>query len=63
MLVTGGPHTVWELPGSKGVRRYTRHGWLEDLPDMQQGRRLHACAAFTREEDRVSSHLRTEHEI
>ena len=63
VLVTGGPHVVWQLPGSAGVRRYSRHGWVEDLPDMEQGRRLHACAAFTREEERVSSRLRTEHEI
>ena len=60
MLVTGGTRyhkdfkpTHKDYNGTAKVYRYNLEGWVEDLPDMTVGRRMHGCAAFTLEEEQV----------
>ena len=68
VLVTGGSRDLEEYAyyydggiGSSKVRRYNLEGWVEDLPDLTVGRRMHGCAAFTMEEEQVKrSSLRIE---
>ena len=60
VLLTGG-HCYWglcywgkPLQASSKVSRYTREeGWVEDLPDMNQGRYGHGCTAFTMNQEQV----------
>ena len=61
VLVTGGrkynnkdfkPTNV-DYSGSAKVHRYNLEGWVEELPDLTVGRRMHGCAAFSMEEEQV----------
>ena len=60
VLVTGGTGDLEDYAyyydgggGSAKVRRYNLEGWVEDLPDLTVGRRMHGCAAFTMEGEHV----------
>ena len=45
------------MQASSKVHRYTRDvGWVEDLPDMNDGRYGHGCAAFTMNQEQVRNH-------
>ena len=65
MLVTGGTRyhkdfhpTHEDYNGTAKVHRYNQdQGWVEDLPDLTVGRRMHGCAAFTLEEEQVLRRL------
>ena len=38
---------------SSKVHRYDREGWMEDLPDLNDGRYGHGCASFTMNQKQV----------
>ena len=40
VVITGGYYS------QKRVSRYSVQGWQEDLPDLNTGRRNHACAGY-----------------
>ena len=39
-IMTGGQYSETK------VSRYTTSGWMEDLPELNEGRRLHGCGYF-----------------
>ena len=39
-ILTGGYHTL------KTVSRYSTSGWMEDLPELNEGRYHHGCGYF-----------------
>ena len=43
-LLTGGYYSLETL---ETVSRYNINGWLEDLGDLNTGRRLHGCTRYT----------------
>ena len=52
VVLTGGSGLV-----SSKVSRYTRQGWVEDLPDMSLGRMNHGCAAFIQDNEQVDIYV------
>ena len=51
VVVTGG------APARDTVSRYTRNGWIEDLPSLIEGRQNHGCASFAKNENLVRNSI------
>ena len=65
VLLTGGFNSVVDCPSpgevSSKVHRYTQDlGWVEDLPDLKDGRYGHGCASFTMDAEQVTDHRSSE---
>ena len=49
MIITGG--TVTRYGGHLGkVSKYNMQGWVEDLPQLIEGRYAHGCGSYLRED-------------
>ena len=46
-LITGG----YDLDVQRKVSKYTRDGWIEDLPELNSGRYDHGCGHFKNDEN------------
>ena len=55
LLVTGGETNSTSFFGlaQSRVSRYSRSGWIEDLPEMKQPRSLHGCSSYLGNGERV----------
>ena len=52
VVLTGGMMTL-----NKVSRYQMDQGWVEDLPELNIGRRYHGCASFTKDDEQVSINL------
>ena len=44
-IITGGDNSVSVSMLTK-VSKYSGHGWIEDLPNLQAGRTSHGCGTY-----------------
>ena len=50
VIITGGHSTMT-------VSVYDENGWIEDLPSLKEGRRVHACTSFASGGHKVQLYL------
>ena len=57
-ILTGGADTRYDTLALTTVSRYSTSGWMEDLPELNEGRRNHGCGYFFNDDMQTVSSIR-----